>query len=73
VSDPIAEWINGRTSYCHRVAARLAGEIIAAIAAGEELPDEWWQTDTYADIGEPESEVIAGLVREELEGTGITL
>jgi hypothetical protein len=52
-------------------AARLAGEIVAAVTAGEELPDEWYSMDAYADIGEPNAEEIVRLVREELEGTGI--
>jgi hypothetical protein len=54
-----------------RTARRLAGEIVAAVAAGEELPDEWHHLDTYADIGEPIAEEVCRLVREELEGTGI--
>ena len=69
----IAAWINGRADACRRKAGRLAGEIVAAAAAGEELPDEWWQVDTYADIGEPECEEVARLVRDELTGTGITV
>jgi hypothetical protein len=69
----IAAWINGRADSCRRTAERLAAEILAAVAAGEELPDEWWQLDTYADIGEPESEEICRLVREDLAGTGITV
>jgi hypothetical protein len=52
-------------------AARLAGEIVAAVAAGEELPDEWHRLDAYAGIGEPIAEEVCRLVREELEGTGI--
>lgn len=69
----IAAWINGRADYCRRAAERLAAEIVAAVAAGEELPDEWWQSDAYADMGEPESEEVCRLVREELAGTGITV
>lgn len=67
----ITTWLRQRGLHCEQMAARLAGEIVAAVAAGEELPDEWYQVDTYADIGEPESEEIARLVREDLSTTGI--
>ena len=52
-------------------AARLAGEIVAAVAAGEELPEEWHRLDAYAGVGEPVAEEFCRLVREDLEGTGI--
>lgn len=67
----ITQWIRGRAASCRATADRLAGEIIAAVTAGEELPEEWFERDTYADIGEPMSEEICRLVREALEGTGI--
>jgi hypothetical protein len=54
-------------------AARLAGEIVAAVTAGDELPDEWHRLDAYADIGEPIAWEVCRLVREELQGTGITV
>ena len=54
-------------------AARLAGEIVYAVTDGEELPDEWYSMDAYADIGEPIAAEVCRLVREELEGTGIRL
>lgn len=54
-----------------RVARRLAGEIVAAVAAGEELPEEWFRIDAYADCGEPWAAEVARLVREDLEHTGI--
>jgi hypothetical protein len=69
----ITQWLRGRAASRRATAARLAGEIVAAVAAGEELPDEWYQRDTYADAGEPESEEVCRLVREELQGTGITV
>ena len=52
-------------------AARLAGEIIAAVAAGDELPEEWFRLDAYADVGEPIAWEVCRLVREELQGTAI--
>lgn len=52
-------------------AARLAGEIVAAVAAGEELPEEWHRLDAYAGVGEPIAEEVCRLVRADLEGTGI--
>lgn len=52
-------------------ARRLAGEIVAAVAAGEDLPEEWHRLDAYASLGEPIAEEVCRLVREELEGTGI--
>ena len=73
IDSKIVEWIRGRADSRRRTAERLAAEILAAIAAGDELPDEWLQRDTYADIGEPESEEICRLVREDLHGTGITV
>lgn len=54
-------------------AARIAGEIVAAVAAGEEMPESWHRYDAYADMGEPEAEEVVRLVREELAGTGIRL
>lgn len=66
------EILEGRTARgIAATAARLAGEIVAAITAGEELPDEWHNLDCYADIGEPTACEVVRLVREELEGTGI--
>lgn len=52
-------------------AARLAGEIIAAVARGDDLPEEWHRLDAYADIGEPVAEEVCRLVREDLATTGI--
>jgi hypothetical protein len=52
-------------------ARRLAGEIVAAVAAGEELPEEWHRLDAYAGVGEPVAEEVCRLVRDDLEGTGI--
>jgi hypothetical protein len=54
-----------------RTARRLAGEIVAAVTAGEELPEEWHRIDAYAGAGEPWACEVVRLVREELEGTGI--
>ena len=67
------EILEGRTARgIAATAARLAGEIVAAVTAGSELPDEWHNLDCYADIGEPVACEIVRLVREELLGTGIT-
>lgn len=52
-------------------AARLAAEIVAAVARGDDLPDEWHRLDAYADIGEPIAFEVCRLVREELATTEI--
>jgi hypothetical protein len=66
------EILEGRTARgIAATAARLAGEIVAAVTAGEELPEDWHRYDTYADIGEPYACEVVRLVREELDGTGI--
>jgi hypothetical protein len=52
-------------------AARLAAEIIAAVVADRDLPDEWESIACYAEIGEPTAYEVRRLVREELAGTGI--
>lgn len=52
-------------------AARLAGEIVAAVARGDDLPEEWHRLDAYADIGEPVAEEVCRLVRDDLAYTGI--
>jgi hypothetical protein len=52
-------------------ARRLAGEIVASVAAGDDLPEEWYRIDAYADCGEPWAAEVARLVREDLEHTGI--
>jgi hypothetical protein len=67
----IARWMRGTAARAAAKATRLAGEIVAAVAAGAELPEEWYQVDTYADMGEPVSEEVVRLVREELLTTGI--
>lgn len=56
---------------CERTAARLAGEIVAAVARGDDLPEEWHKFDAYADIGEPTACEVVRLVKEELAHTGI--
>ena len=67
----IASWLRGRAIHCRETAVRLAAEIVAAVSRGDEMPEEWFVRDTYADAGEPESEEIVRLVREELMTTGI--
>jgi hypothetical protein len=52
-------------------ASRLAGEIVAAVAGGDDLPEEWHRLDAYADCGEPLAYEICRLVRDELLTTGI--
>lgn len=52
-------------------ALRLAGEIVAAVAAGDDLPEEWHRLDAYAGVGEPLADEVCRLVREELLTTGI--
>jgi hypothetical protein len=54
-----------------RWADRLAAEIIAAVEKGDDLPDEWYSVDAYADMGEPDAAWIAELVRSELAPLGI--
>lgn len=54
-----------------RTARRLAGEIVAAVAAGDDLPEEWHRLDAYAGVGEPMAEEVCRLVREALLTTGI--
>ena len=56
---------------CHVTAARLAAEIIAAVARGDDLPEEWFRYDTYADVGEPTACEVVRLVREDLAHTSI--
>lgn len=51
--------------------ARLAGEIVATVTAGGDIPREWWSMEAYAALGEPVACEVVRLVREELEGTGI--
>jgi len=52
-------------------AARLAGEIVAAVARGDDLPEEWHRLEAYADIGEPIAAEVCRLVRDDLAHTGI--
>lgn len=52
-------------------AARLAAEIIACVARGDDLPEEWFRYDTYADVGEPTACEVVRLVREDLAHTSI--
>jgi alkanesulfonate monooxygenase SsuD/methylene tetrahydromethanopterin reductase-like flavin-dependent oxidoreductase (luciferase family) len=54
-----------------KTAARLAGEIVAAVRDGEEMPEDWHRIDAYAGCGEPWAEEVVRLVREELLTTGI--
>lgn len=69
--DTITTWLKKRCDLAHKTAGRLAGEIASAIADGRELPDEWYELDTYADIGEPNSEYVCELVRSDLRAVGI--
>lgn len=54
-----------------RWAERLAAEIIAAVTKGEDLPDEWYSVDAYADCGEPDAAAVVEWVRDELAPMGI--
>lgn len=67
----IATWMADRAARCRAKAERLAAEIVAAVACGGEMPEEWYVAETYADAGEPESEEIVRLVRDDLMTTGI--
>jgi len=67
----VAPMIRRSAAAAKRTAARVAGEIVAAVASGEEWPEEWYKLDAYADIGEPWAWEVVRLIREELEGTGI--
>lgn len=61
---PITTWLRGRAIYRQRTAERLAAEIVAAVSRGDDLPEEWYRRDAYADGGEPDSDAIVSLVRE---------
>lgn len=70
-SDEITAWLKSRHESARKTADRLVSEIVSAVADGRELPDEWYELDTYADIGEPNSAYICELVRGDLCTTGI--
>lgn len=57
--------------WCDSTARRLAGEIVAAVSRGDDLPEEWHRLDAYADIGEPIAAEVCRLVRDDLAHTGI--
>lgn len=71
LDEELDEMIRGRERRVKRWAERLSAEIIAAVAEGDDLPDEWYSVDAYADMGEPDAAWVAELVREELSTTGI--
>jgi hypothetical protein len=71
LDEELDEMIRGRERMVKRWAERLSAEIIAAVAEGDDLPDEWYSVDAYADMGEPDAAWVAELVREELATTGI--
>jgi len=69
--DAIAKWINDCEQHNQQRGKRLAAEILAAVLAGEDLPEEWYIVDTYADVGDPDSERVAEIVRDELSTTPV--
>jgi hypothetical protein len=52
-------------------ASRLASEIIAAVVAGESLPDEWENLKCYEELGEPEAVEVVRFVMDDLASLGI--
>lgn len=71
--DTIARWINRQGESARRHGERLAAEIIAAVTAGDDLPDEWYRVDAYAGCGEPYAALVVEVVRDELSTTPITV
>lgn len=69
--DAIAKWINDCEQHNQQRGKRLAAEILAAVLAGDDLPEEWYIVDTYADVGDPDSERVAEIVRDELSTTPV--
>jgi hypothetical protein len=69
--DAIAKWINDCEDRNRQQGERLAAEILAAVMAGDALPDEWYTVDTYADVGDPDSARVAEIVRDELSTTPV--
>lgn len=52
-------------------ASRLAAEVIAAVVAGESLPDEWENLRCYEELGEPQAVEVVSLVLDDLASLGI--
>ena len=69
--DAIAKWINDCEQHNQQRGKRLAAQILAAVLAGDDLPEEWYIVDTYADVGDPDSERVAEIVRDELSTTPV--
>lgn len=67
----VTAWLKKRGALARQTADRLVAEIVSAVADGRDLPDEWYQLDTYADCGEPNSAYVCELVRGDLCTTGI--
>lgn len=73
MNDTITPWLHRQAAAARRHGERLAAEIVAAVIAGDELPDEWYSVDAYADCGEPYAELVAAVVRDELSTTPISV
>ena len=69
--DAIAQWINDCEQHNQQRGKRLAAEILAAVLAGEDLPEEWYIVETYAGIGDPDSLRVEEIVRDELSTTPV--
>ena len=69
--DAIAKWINDCEQHNQQRGKRLAAEILAVVLAGDDLPEEWYIVDTYADVGDPDSERVAEIARDELSTTPV--
>jgi hypothetical protein len=69
--DAIARWINDCNHSDRQRGERLAAEILAAVLAGEDLPEEWHIVKTYAGIGDPDSLRVEEIVRDELSTTPV--
>ena len=71
----IDAWLRRRAEANLTTGRRIAAEVIAAVKAGVndcvDWPESYQRVDTYADCGDPDSEVIMEIVNAELTAAGI--